>query len=374
MNKLFILFLSLILLTRISFAANVSVFLEQPSTNIAGSKIYYGISSGVYTSVLDVNLLNNTIITNLTPNKTYYFAATVYDSDGLESLYSDEATYTTPPFVDTNKYVYIGIQLSYGTNLTSLSYKRVQVRIFTNAPPGQFYRSSLILTNRPFEGIITTNDTNRYHFLGSKLQYGTGLLSLFTEIYPIYIVTNPPPNQFYGGRLIITNKAFDTFTGNARNILILNNSFESPNAVGYIGDGYSNYLYHVVIDGWNTVGILATTNSAWPVTSVPDGNQLDIVQGAQTLSQSINSLSTANYTLTFYAAYRNAQNGGQDISVQIDGIEVMHVAAVELRPNDLNAYSKNFQITKGNHILSFVFTNNGGDCSDYIDKITLTYP
>jgi hypothetical protein len=82
--------------------ATVSVPLSwNPSAdpNVAGYKIYYGGASGVYTNSVDVGNVTNAIITGLTANTTYYFAATSYDAFGDESGYSDEtsASATTSP-------------------------------------------------------------------------------------------------------------------------------------------------------------------------------------------------------------------------------------------------------------------------------------
>ena len=83
--------------------ASVSVPLAwnpSPDPNAAGYKIYYGVGSHVYTSSIDVGSVTNTTITGLSENVIYYFAATTYDTNGLESGFSNEATYsfnTLPP-------------------------------------------------------------------------------------------------------------------------------------------------------------------------------------------------------------------------------------------------------------------------------------
>ena len=77
-------------------ADNVSLIWDpSPDENVAGYRIYYGVASRTYTNVVDVGYVTNTIITNLTINVTYYFAATAYNILGMESDYSDEATYSS---------------------------------------------------------------------------------------------------------------------------------------------------------------------------------------------------------------------------------------------------------------------------------------
>jgi hypothetical protein len=62
-----------------------------PLTDLAGHKIYYGTSSGNYTSVIDVGNVTTYTVTNLSPG-AYYFAVTSYDTSGIESTYSNEAS------------------------------------------------------------------------------------------------------------------------------------------------------------------------------------------------------------------------------------------------------------------------------------------
>jgi len=62
--------------------------------DLAGYKIHYGLSSGNYSSTIDVKNVNEYTVQNLTPGTTYYFAATAYDNDDNESAYSIELAHT----------------------------------------------------------------------------------------------------------------------------------------------------------------------------------------------------------------------------------------------------------------------------------------
>lgn len=67
--------------------------------DLAGYKIYYGTSPGVYTNVLDVGLtatpnVPQFLVTNLLNTVTYYFAVTAYNLGGQESLFSNEVQKT----------------------------------------------------------------------------------------------------------------------------------------------------------------------------------------------------------------------------------------------------------------------------------------
>ena len=60
-----------------------------PLTDLAGYKIYYGISSGDYSVIINVGNVTAYRVRNLAPG-TYYFAVTAYDKEGNESAYSNE--------------------------------------------------------------------------------------------------------------------------------------------------------------------------------------------------------------------------------------------------------------------------------------------
>ena len=55
-----------------------------------------GITNGTYTQVTDVQTATTYTVQNLTSGTTYYFAVTAYDSNGLQSPYSNQVSYTVP--------------------------------------------------------------------------------------------------------------------------------------------------------------------------------------------------------------------------------------------------------------------------------------
>ena len=70
---------------------------RNPETSVAGYRVYQGVASGAYTNVVDTGNATSAIISNLVEGATYYFAVTAYNILGLESDYSNEASYTIPP-------------------------------------------------------------------------------------------------------------------------------------------------------------------------------------------------------------------------------------------------------------------------------------
>lgn len=65
-------------------------------TNVIGYNIYYGLTSQAYSVRISEGNVTNCTVSGLVPGTTYYFAATAYDSQGLESAFSNEISYTVP--------------------------------------------------------------------------------------------------------------------------------------------------------------------------------------------------------------------------------------------------------------------------------------
>jgi len=69
-----------------------------PSTSgdIAGYNIYYGVAYRVYTNVVTFGNVTNATVSGLLDGTTYYFAAKARNASGVESDYSNEASYAVP--------------------------------------------------------------------------------------------------------------------------------------------------------------------------------------------------------------------------------------------------------------------------------------
>jgi hypothetical protein len=66
--------------------------------SLAGFKIYIGSTSRDYERVLDVGLQTRVSLTNMDAGITYFLSATAYNTNGIESSFSEEVQYT--PAVD----------------------------------------------------------------------------------------------------------------------------------------------------------------------------------------------------------------------------------------------------------------------------------
>ena len=102
---------SLFLFPSISYAKDLAfAWTANTETNLAGYKIYVGEESKNYSKCVIENIDKSSVSykfteedfsnCNFEENKTYYFAATAFDTDGFESDFSDEVTWTTPNIVD----------------------------------------------------------------------------------------------------------------------------------------------------------------------------------------------------------------------------------------------------------------------------------
>jgi hypothetical protein len=70
---------------------------ENPEENLGGYRLYSGFSSRNYSAMQEVGNRTTCTLTGLEPGTTYYFALTAYSRSGLESGFSDELVYESPP-------------------------------------------------------------------------------------------------------------------------------------------------------------------------------------------------------------------------------------------------------------------------------------
>jgi hypothetical protein len=63
---------------------------------VIGYNVYYGGASRNYTNTLNAGNVTNTTVKGLRAGTMYYFAATTYNSSGVQSPFSNEVNYSTP--------------------------------------------------------------------------------------------------------------------------------------------------------------------------------------------------------------------------------------------------------------------------------------
>ena len=85
----------LVLFANPGYTAQVTLAWD-PNTeqDMAGYKVYYGTASRVYNWFFDAGNVTTYTATDLPDGTTYYFAATAYDTSGIESTYSAEVIWS----------------------------------------------------------------------------------------------------------------------------------------------------------------------------------------------------------------------------------------------------------------------------------------
>ncbi len=67
---------------------------QNPESDIAGYRLHYGTASGNYNETLEVGNMTTVTVSALADTTTYFFVVTAYNTAGLESLPSNEASFT----------------------------------------------------------------------------------------------------------------------------------------------------------------------------------------------------------------------------------------------------------------------------------------
>jgi len=86
--------------TLIKYSSVTFAWDASPSPEVAGYRLYSGPTSGTYTNSVDVGTPLEYTATNVVREITMYYAVTAYSTNGLESDFSNEVSYT-PPITST---------------------------------------------------------------------------------------------------------------------------------------------------------------------------------------------------------------------------------------------------------------------------------
>jgi hypothetical protein len=98
-------------------AANASQvmlgWVQSAGPDIAGYKVHYGTYSGIYEFTVDVGNYTECSISGLVEGTTYYFAATAYNTQNMESDYSNEVVYSVPLAGQNNDKIWLEAEDGY---------------------------------------------------------------------------------------------------------------------------------------------------------------------------------------------------------------------------------------------------------------------
>ncbi len=83
----------LLALSRLALADSATLAWNPSGSDVAGYRLRYGTSSGIYTEAIDVGLALTVTVTNLVQGQTYYAVVTDYNVLGQESLPSNEVAF-----------------------------------------------------------------------------------------------------------------------------------------------------------------------------------------------------------------------------------------------------------------------------------------
>jgi len=116
---------------------------SSPDSSVTGYRLYAGLATGSYSEVLDVGNATDATVSNLISGVAYFFAATAYNTNGEESDFSNEVSYTVPSPTDNppalaltapeDGAVYTGpVILNLTADLTPNDHSIAQVQFFSD--------------------------------------------------------------------------------------------------------------------------------------------------------------------------------------------------------------------------------------------------
>lgn len=145
---------------------------------------------------------------------------------------------------------------------------------------------------------------------------------------------------------------------------LANTSFEQTTVGG-------SYAYGNVASDWSfssSAGVSAN-GTAWQGSTVT-GNHFAFLQNTAAISQTFISSSQYNYVFSFDVALRPNYNAGQQVVVQLDGIQI---ASFTPTITWSNATASVLNVGAGTHTLAFLGTNPTGarDTSAFIDRVAM---
>jgi Bacterial Ig domain len=197
--RFFVNFCSVLILLATAFGVSAqSVTLAwDPVGGVTGYKLYQGGASRVYTNSVNAGSATQATISGLVVGKTYYFAATAYNSIGIESDYSSEVTYTVPA---TGSPVITLASPSNGATYTSPATIHLAANVVANGhtvTKVQFLSNGAVANEvavAPYVTDLSNVSAGSYSY-SARLVYDAGL-TLDTPAVGVTVTSGRPPPAY----------------------------------------------------------------------------------------------------------------------------------------------------------------------------------
>ncbi len=198
-----------------------------PDLSVVGYKAYYGVASRTYTNLINVGTATRATIPSLVEGRTYYFTATAYNALGMESVFSDELSYTVPL---SNNLPTITLTLpASGASYTAPASVNLAASVTANGQAiikVQFYNGATLLgedTSSPYNYTWSNVAAGNYS-LTARAVYGTGStvasssvgISVSSVLPPSIALTTPSNGANYTAPANVSLAA--TVTANGQTI------------------------------------------------------------------------------------------------------------------------------------------------------------
>ena len=148
-----------------------------PDLSVVGYRMHSGVTSGNYSNSVVVGNVTTNTVPGLTSGVTYFFAITAYDASGLESVFSNEVSYTVP--LSNNLSTIALTSPANGASYTSPATINLAVSVTANGhtiSKVQFYNGATLLgedTSAPYSS-IWSNVTAGSYSLTARVIYDAG--------------------------------------------------------------------------------------------------------------------------------------------------------------------------------------------------------
>ena len=272
-------------------------------SDLAGYRVYYGTASRNYSMFIDVGRVNTYTVSGLTDGRTYYFAATAYNTSNVESAYSSEVSHRTCTYSISPPSASVAPQATTGA---------VQVTTQTGCPWTASSGASWVTITSGNQG--TGNGTVSYSVAA---------------------------NSNASARTVASTIAGKLFT-------ITQAGTGSPSTVTQTTSGLTNGSFEQDYTGWTATGNMdiQTSSAADGVKAVRFNSGQRTPNGV--LSQSFATTAGQSYTLTFnYGVYSPVRQREQRLSVTVRGNAV-------LRSQVVSRSALNSRVQWTSHSYSFV--------------------